>query len=347
MTDSPVFSDVDYNLNGKQIGSLFLPHSIDRSAYGNICVPIAVIRNGPGPTALFIAGSHGDEYEGQVALSKLVREIEPSEIAGRIIAIPAANLPAAIAGRRLSPIDGGNLNRAFPGDPKGGPTDLIAHYIDNVLIPLADLIQDFHSGGSSLEYLPLGAFQRSGDTGLDSRAATALREFGAPLSLRWSESIGRGQIASAGALRGKVTIGGEFGGAGTISTSGLAIVSSGLRNILVHLGILPPSQTRKAIPTRFLEVRGRDYYVVASSSGVLEFKVELGGDVEEGQVCALVHFPDSPARPPEELRFRRSGLMICRRPIARVERGDVVAHLGTDLTPEQLELLEHVHNQQV
>ncbi|MBM3481534.1 MAG: hypothetical protein FJX69_20380, partial [Alphaproteobacteria bacterium] len=119
---SLIWTEVDYEREGKQVGYLHLPHSVTRSAYGTIAIPVAVIRNGEGPTVFLMAGNHGDEYEGQIVLAKLIRELEPRHIKGRVIVMPAANLPAAMDGARVSPIDGGNLNRAFPGDAEGTPT---------------------------------------------------------------------------------------------------------------------------------------------------------------------------------------------------------------------------------
>ena len=52
-----IWTDVDYDKNGKQIGWLYLHHSVTRSAYGQIMIPIVVIKNGEGPTALFMAGT--------------------------------------------------------------------------------------------------------------------------------------------------------------------------------------------------------------------------------------------------------------------------------------------------
>jgi uncharacterized protein len=150
-----IFTDIDYNKKGKQIGYLYLPYSVTRSAYGNIAVPIAVIANGRGPTVLLQAGTHGDEYEGQIALCKLIRTLEAGSVAGRVIVLTATNLPAVIAGTRVSPLDGGNLNRAYPGDPDSGPTKAIAHYVDSVIFPMTDYHLDLHSGGSSLDYQPL------------------------------------------------------------------------------------------------------------------------------------------------------------------------------------------------
>ena len=72
---SLIFTDIDYDREGKQVGWLHLPHSVTRSAYGALAIPIAVIRNGSGPTVFLMAGNHGDEYEGQIVLAKLIREL--------------------------------------------------------------------------------------------------------------------------------------------------------------------------------------------------------------------------------------------------------------------------------
>ncbi len=68
MTSKPttLWSDIDFERDGKQIDWLYLPHSVTRSAYGEIMIPIAVVKRGKGPTVLLMAGNHGDEYEGQI-----------------------------------------------------------------------------------------------------------------------------------------------------------------------------------------------------------------------------------------------------------------------------------------
>src|SRR3546814_6849872 len=74
----------------------------------------AVIRNGDGPAALLVAGNHGDEYEGQIALRDLARTLEPAAVTGTVIVVPGLNFPAVRAAVRCSPVDGGNMNRSFP-----------------------------------------------------------------------------------------------------------------------------------------------------------------------------------------------------------------------------------------
>jgi predicted deacylase len=81
-------AEIDFERNGKQHGFIRLPYSVHRSAYGWIPIPVASIKNGNGPRILLMAGNHGDEYEGQVALGKLIRSLEPAEVSGRIIICP-------------------------------------------------------------------------------------------------------------------------------------------------------------------------------------------------------------------------------------------------------------------
>jgi predicted deacylase len=327
-----IFTDVDYEKDGKQIGWLHLPYSVTRSAYGNIAIPVAAIKNGTGPSVLLMAGNHGDEYEGQVGLCKLIRALEPQDIRGRVIAVPGINLPAALAGARVSPIDNVNFNRAFPGDPNGTPTYAIAHYVDSVLFPMVSFFLDLHSGGSSLDYIPFVSMRTSGDAALDARAMAALTAFGAPVGMVWAHTLDAGFAQTAALRRGLVSLGGEFGGGGSVSVEGVRIVERGIRRFLVHAGCMPADALpADALPaTRVVEVRNRDYFVLAPDAGLFEPFVELGDVVEAGGPCGQVHFVDDPGRDPAVARFRTSGTVISKRHFGRVERGDCVAHLATD-----------------
>lgn len=331
-TPTKIWTRVDFEKDGKQNGWLQLPHSVTRSAYGNIAIPISVIRNGSGPTAFLMAGNHGDEYEGQIALCRLIRELEPGAIQGRVIVLPASNLPAAMAGVRVSPIDDGNLNRAFPGDADGTPTFAIAHYINTVLYPMADFQHDLHSGGSSLQYLPFASMRTGADAALNQRARKALEAFGAPIGIVWDYSPDLRLSSVAAINQGIVSLGGEFGGGGSVSARGVSIIERGLRNLLAHAGIIDQAQAAGDFegPTRLMKISSRDYYVYAPEAGLFEPAVQLGDNVAAGDLCGQVHFVDNPGRPPEPCRFDGDGMVICKRHYGRVERGDCVAHLATD-----------------
>src|SRR5258708_20100638 len=88
-----LWSDIDFERDGKQIDWLYLPHSVTRSAYGEIMIPIAVVKRGLGPTVLLMAGNHGDEYEGQISLANLIRTLQPEQITGPVTILPPPTLP--------------------------------------------------------------------------------------------------------------------------------------------------------------------------------------------------------------------------------------------------------------
>lgn len=67
-TASRIVTDIDFAKPGVQTGTLQIPYSHDRDAYGHVPVPLMVAANGAGPTVLLTGANHGDEVEGSVAL---------------------------------------------------------------------------------------------------------------------------------------------------------------------------------------------------------------------------------------------------------------------------------------
>ncbi len=269
---SRLVPEVDFEASGAQRGFVRLFHSVHRSAYGYIPIPIVVLKNGEGPTALFVSGTHGDEYEGQVALCNLARELEPATISGRVILLPAANLPAALAGTRTSPIDDGNLNRLFPGDAEGSVTEQIAYFIEHELVPRADIVVDLHSGGSSLHYVPSALMMQDDENpARQAGLLAALRAFGSPISYIGHAAPGQGALrttAGAALRHGKLALGTELGGSGTVTSAALRIAEQGLRNVLAHMNILPGHSITTG-GTRILDVGGPEYFVYASGTGLV------------------------------------------------------------------------------
>jgi predicted deacylase len=177
---SPIYSTVDFAKPGKQLGHLGVPYSHNLGGWANLRMPISVIARGRGPTALVMAGNHGDEYPGPIAILKLMREIQADQVTGRLILIPALNWFAVKAATRLSPWDGKNLNRCFPGKPDGTLTEQVAHYVSTVLFPLADIVVDIHTGGRSTDFLPCAHMHKVPDRVQRKQMA---RSPGTPISL--------------------------------------------------------------------------------------------------------------------------------------------------------------------
>ena len=153
MIDSPVACTIDFERGGKQVGHLSLPKITNTAGWASTFVHIAQVANGEGPTVLVLAGNHGDEYEGQVAALRLLQELQPEQVSGRVIVIPVLSSAASKANTRNWP-SGANFNRSFPGNPEGAPNEQLADYLTRVLFPMADVVIDMHSGGRSAWFLP-------------------------------------------------------------------------------------------------------------------------------------------------------------------------------------------------
>jgi uncharacterized protein len=331
MKKSRIVCELDLAREGRQKGYLRYPYSTHDSAYGWLPIPIVSLRNGTGPTLLIVGGNHGDEYEGQITVARLCRELPVEAVRGQLILLPVANLPAALAGRRVSPLDQGNLNRSFPGDPDGCPTAAIAHYIETELVSRADLVIDLHSGGSSLEYVPSALVRSYSAPQRREEAMRLLEIFGAPIGYVVQEPQGEDRtLMGAADRRGLLFLGSELGGGGSLTVTSARVAYEGVSRVLAHLGVAQ-IEVPAAGPVRRLEVGGSDYYVYAPEDGVFEPLVDLGQDVAAGREAGRIHFPDTPWRDPIVTRFERTGVAFCRRVPGRSRRGDCLIHLGTDL----------------
>ncbi|MEZ5667640.1 MAG: succinylglutamate desuccinylase/aspartoacylase family protein [Alphaproteobacteria bacterium] len=326
-----IATDLDFDRNGRQVGVLRLPHSPHHDAWGSVAIPAAVIKNGSGPTLLLTGGNHGDEYEGPVVLGELIRDLDPAAIQGRLIILPAMNTPAVKAGRRTSPVDGLNINRTFPGDPSGSTTRQISHYVANVLMPMADVFIDLHSGGSSLDFIPSAFLERSPDPELRRRGEAAVRAYGAPLAVV-ADTLGEARTSTAtAAARGMIALGSEMGGGGVVDPEALAICRRAVRNLLVHFAVADGPAASPAYDGPLYEISGHASHVYAADDGVFVPADRLGTSVSAGQPAGAVHFLTDPGRAPEPLVYGQSGLLICHRAIGRVEAGNCVAVVASPI----------------
>lgn len=329
---SPVTSDIDFEKDGKQVSYLRIPHSQNRSAWGAVMLPIAVIKNGAGPTLYFNAGSHGGEYEGPITLLKLIRKLNTKDIQGRVIIIPALNLPAVQAGNRLSPIDHKDMNRVFPGKPNGTITEVIAHYVYHFILPLSDAVIDLHSGGYSLNLSPFISMHYLEDKIIREETLAALKAFQAPTALIIKEISGGGLLDYEVERMGKIFLFTELSGGGSLSPKALKIAETGVDNLLVHFGVkegkIMTREEQGLSETEYIEVPDPNYYHIAMQEGIFEPFWEIGDQVENGQMLGQIHQVETPEEQPEPILAQRSGKVIGLRVPGQVKAGDSVVLLG-------------------
>ncbi len=326
---SQIITEVDFNKDGKHAGFLRLPHSVHRSAYGWLPVPIISIKNGAGPTALLMGGNHGDEYEGQIGLASLARETRPDDVNGQLIIMPQANAPAAEAGTRTSPLDQGNLNRSFPGDGAGGPTQMIAHYIESQLLPLSDYSFDIHSGGTSLIYKPTLLVSDEGQTTIPQEKLDLINAFGFPKALIYKENKAAGYSSSAATRNNAVAITAEMAGGGDVNPEALSLLTTGLQSALAHIGIFNAGVYQGSEHhTKLVLTPSPDYFVFARQSGLFEPLVDIDSSIQTGQAIARIHSPDKPCEDSITIHSTVDALVVCKRALAQVRCGDCLYELA-------------------
>jgi predicted deacylase len=329
--NSPVICTVDFDRPGKQFGRLQIPRSTNESGWSNLFVPLACVGNGSGPTVLVTGGVHGDEPEGQIAALKLVRDVRPEEVRGRLIIIPCLSPEASRAYARLWP-SGANLNRSFPGSPTGSSDQVLADYLTRVLFPISDYVCDIHSGGRSMLFLTWSEMHLV-DDGAQRRAMfDAMLAWNTDYHFVYINIAGGGLLVDEAERQGKVVVGTELGGGGHVTAGIHRLAYHGLRNFLRHTGALAGRvETRASLGLPdpvILKAVEIDDYLLAPESGLFEPLVDLGRTVERGQVVGHMHFVERPDRTPEEITARASGIVCAVRAIAPTQQGDCVAVIG-------------------
>jgi len=287
-------TDIDLDRPGKQQGFLRVPYSHNLGGWANVMIPMTLVAHGAGPTVLVLGGNHGDEYQGQVALMKLARSISQEQVQGRLILIPSLNFPAALASTRLSPIDGMNLNRAFPGDSEGSVTSQIAHYLTHELFPISDAVIDIHSGGRSMEFVPCSHMHVVSDRVQRQAMLEAMLAWNTDFCFLYTDIAGSGLLPVEAESQGKTVVTTELGGGEAIPARVHRIAHDGLVNVLKHLGVLQGTvQTRASLglePTILTQALEAKNYLLAPESGIFEICVELGSKVSVDEPLARFHF---------------------------------------------------------
>ncbi len=319
---------IDLDAPGKRQGYLHVPWSRDGSAWGAVRPPITVVRGGKGPHLLLIAGNHGDEYEGIIALLKLAERLEADQLAGAVTILPSLNHPAVLAGARASPIDQGNMNRVFPGRRVGTVTEMIADFVLRELVARAEVVVDLHAGGRSLDFVPSVILHELPVPDHMQRTMEAARAFGAPLTLLLDELDMEGMLDLHVERLGKVFLSTELGGGGGTTPERVAIAERGLENLLVHFGLIP-GEVVLPVPSRLMAAPNEGF-LVSDAAGILEPLLPLGAEVRAGTPIARIHAIEDVGVAARSFTAPIDGLLYARHHPGLIGRGDCLAVLGRD-----------------
>lgn len=289
---------------------------------------LCCINHGEGPSVLLLGGIHGDEYEAQIVLRRLAEQLRPEDVTGRVIIVPSLNFPAAQKGKRLSPFDGQNMNRCFPGKEDGTPTERLCAFVTRRLFPAVDLLIDVHAGGGDVSVVPMVFGFATEKSVVDDARLTRLME---AWGYRFVQHVdGIDETACGAAKRADLASIEVEGGGGRMKSDEFGIMEEGLLRALADFGAIKP----QLAPVPFAGVHfsaGPEGQYLAPGPALVEHCVALGEKVEKGQLVARLHPTAGRSAAAVEVMAPMPGYVLRQTEHAFVAKGQLVGNIGTPL----------------
>jgi predicted deacylase len=288
---------------------------------------VAVNGAAPGPAVVVTAGFHGSEYPSIDAVARLGATLDPAAVKGQVLCLPLMN-PSAFWERAayVTPVDGLNLNRVFPGKPQGRFSERLAFHLFERAIGKADAYVDLHGGDLPESLLPFSVYFETGDAALDARSRALAEAFGSPhlMVQREAEMPVFGQAYTVASKRGIPSIIAEDGDAGLYQAAASDRLLWGLENVLRSLDMLPGGTRPVPKPRQFT----RTAYVTAPVAGFFKPDVTLGDEIAPGQ--RLGRLADFFGETLAEITAPAKGRLLYMIVNPAIAKGGLVGGIGVD-----------------
>lgn len=235
-----------------------------------------------GPTVLITAGIHAAEYTGIDAAIRLGRDTAPENVRGILIVIPLLNRPGFYERSvYVNPEDGDNLNRLFPGDPKGKWGERFAHRLLTEIVTRCEYAIDLHAGDMIEDLTPFVIYRETGEAALDERITRMANAYGARWAVKSAPTGERpGSLYALAALNGVASMLAESGGRGLLIEEDVARHVRGVTNVLRAIGALDGTPEQVAPP----RVVNSFDWVRAPEEGIFRSRVRVEQQVAAGDV---------------------------------------------------------------
>ncbi|GAB1855241.1 succinylglutamate desuccinylase/aspartoacylase family protein [Flavobacteriaceae bacterium MHTCC 0001] len=284
-------------------------------------VPVIISRSKKqGPVVLFTAGIHGDEVNGIEIVRQLIAKGINQPKRGTIICMPVINIFGFINLKREFP-DGRDLNRVFPGSTNGSLASRVAHKLIQDVVSHADLIIDFHTGGSARFNAPQLRYTKA-QNNLDTLAEI----FGAPFVV-YSTNLAKSFRAVAAKLGKDLLLfegGKSFHIDDTVTNSGV----NGSKRVLKHLGMLK-TIFKSSKPKKKCVFVEESKWQRAKYSGMFKAAVAVGSEIKKDDIIGNITDPYGKFN--YFVRAKNSGYVINVNESPIVYQGDALFHISTKI----------------
>jgi predicted deacylase len=271
----------------KKSGFLTLGKAINGSPLG---IPFHIVKGSEdGPTLCIEAAMHGNEYEGVFAISRFVRDLDPSRLRGTLVAIPVLNMPAFEARDRVNPnlYDRVNISRIFPGKREGTLSQRIVYTYVNEFLLKADYAITCHGGGDYISPMNHAVLEPVVNE-FDKIQLELAKVFGCERVAIFTKA--KGQMAEVLRQKGIHQVGFELGGQTATYDQReyyVNIFLRGFANVMKHLNML---DGEPILPKKQYIVEA-SYWDVCSNTGLWVPKVKVGDLVKKGDDIGTIFSP--------------------------------------------------------
>lgn len=281
-----------------------------------LSLPVLAIHGSlDGPTAWISAAIHGDELNGVEIIRRLLEKIDPTTLAGTLLLVPVVNVPGFTTGDRYLP-DRRDLNRSFPGSPRGSLASRIASIFMTEIVARCSIGIDLHTGSDHRTNLP--QLRADLDDAMTLDLATA---FAAPVMMH--ASIRDGSLRQAATDAGATVLLFEGGEAWRFDEATIRVGTQGVLRVLDRLGMISLDESETTEPP----ISSRtSKWVRAQRSGLAQLSVAAGDHVSKGQIIGRVH--DAFGERLSQIRASLDGIVIGLNLDPIVNRGDAVVHIA-------------------
>ena len=225
----------------KAEGWLEVPAGVDAGTK----IPVVVINGAkPGPVLALVTGAHGTEYVSIIAVEKLIGELDPAEISGKVILLPLVNI-ASFEQKvpHVNPVDNKSMNRFYPGKADGTQTERASLVITKNVVDRCDYLIDYHGGDLDESLRPYAYWAPMGNAEQDRVSKEMVLEFGLDHIIIWRERPtdpnATRYLDNTSSVRGKPSIVVEAGYAGTVKAEDVALLVDGTFSTMRALKMLP------------------------------------------------------------------------------------------------------------
>jgi len=267
-------------------GMLEIPAAADPGSQ----IPVTIIRGvHPGPVLALVAGNHGFEYPGILALQRLRSQLDPKQMRGTVIMVHVANMPSFL-GRTIyySPIDRKNLNRVYPGKKEGTVSERIAYAITTEVIEKCDYLLDLHGGDGNESLRPYVYMPVTGDPKMDEAEREMALAFGIDHIVverdRPRDPAASIYCSTTAVTRGKPSLIVESGYLGTTDSESTERHIRGILSIMRLLKIIDGAPDRVQNPIFLDPIQ----VLTSPATGILYPHVERGHYVAKGTLLATI-----------------------------------------------------------